>query len=77
MSAVRGLLARVRTLERSRSATADMLPLIESMFDEAIAQGQMCGTDGPIIKEAVLRWLRECVVSGVAGHGPLNECWRP
>lgn len=77
MSAIRGMLARVRTLERVRSAGADMLPWVESTFYDAIAEGRMCGTDGPIIKEAVLRWLREDAVSRFAGHGPLNECWRP
>ncbi len=37
-------------------------------FDEAIANGSMCATDGPIIRDCVLMWLRDPAKYGLIGR---------
>lgn len=49
VGATRGLLGRVQKLERSRSVGADMLASVTTVFTDAIAQGRMCDTDGPVV----------------------------
>lgn len=73
MADTRGMLARVRKLERSRGASADMQDWITQAFDAAIADGRMCSMDGPVVKHCLLKWLCDGTArAGIAGWGLLR-----
>ncbi|PZT22183.1 hypothetical protein A7X86_05170 [Stenotrophomonas maltophilia] len=71
IGSAKGMLARVRKLERSHGATDEMRDWISSAFSAAIAEGRICPTDGPVVLNCVLNWLSEgATPSGMAGWGP-------
>jgi hypothetical protein len=62
VAAIKTLLARVRKLEREHGTDEETRALYEwaeTSFDTSIAQGVMCGIDGPMIKDAVLKMVKE------------------
>jgi len=71
MADVRGLASRVKKLERNRGASNDMRDWITQAFDAAIADGRMCGMDGPVVKHCLLKWLCDGTARGTAGEGAL------
>lgn len=71
MADVRGLASRVKKLERTRGASADMQAWLAQAFDAAIADGRMCSTDGPVVMHCVLKWVGDGSAKGMAGEGSL------
>lgn len=71
MADTRGMLARLRKLERSRGAGDEMREWLAQAFDAALADGRMCGTDGPVVMHCVLKWVSEGSAKGMAGEGSL------
>lgn len=71
MADVRGLASRVKKLERTRGASADMQAWLAQAFDAAIAEGRMCPVDGPIVQHCLLKWVGEGSAKGMAGEGTL------
>lgn len=71
MADVRGLASRVKRLERTRGASADMRDWVTQAFDAALADGRMCGMDGPVVKRCLLKWLCDGTARGTAGEGVL------
>ncbi len=72
MADTRGMLARLRKLERSRGAGDEMREWLAQAFDAAIADGRMCSTDGPVVMHCVLKWVSEGSARGTAGEGLLR-----
>ena len=71
IGSAKGLLDRVRKLERSHGATDEMRGWVSDSFGAAIADGRMCGTDGPVVMHCVLKWVGEGSAKGMAGEGSL------
>lgn len=71
MADTRGMLARLRKLERSRGATDEMREWLAQAFDAAIAEGRMCPVDGDVVRHCVLKWVSEGSAKGMAGEGSL------
>jgi len=71
VSSAKGMLARLKHLERSRGATDEMRGWVSDMLGAAIADGRMCGTDGPVVMHCVLKWVGEGSAKGMAGEGSL------
>ncbi|NMG05065.1 hypothetical protein [Azoarcus taiwanensis] len=71
MADVRGLASRVKKLERTRGASADMQAWLAQAFDAAIAEGRMCPVDGDVVRHCVLKWVGEGSAKGMAGEGSL------
>lgn len=59
MADTRGMLARLRKLERSRGASDDMREWVNDSFGAAIADGRMCDMDGPVVMRCLLKWIEE------------------
>ena len=59
MADVRGLASRVKKLERTRGASADMQAWFTQAFDAALAEERICPMDGPVIKHCLLKWIEE------------------
>ena len=72
MADTRGMLARVRKLERSHGATDEMRGWISDTFSAAIADGRMCPADGPVVLRCLLGWLADGTARGTAGEGLLR-----
>lgn len=71
MADTRGMLARLRKLERSRGAGNEMREWLAQAFDAAIAEGRMCPVDGDVVRRCVLKWVSEGSAKGMAGEGSL------
>lgn len=71
IGSAKGMLARVKKLERTRGASADMRDWITQAFDAALADGRMCGMDGPVVKHCLLKWLCGGTARGIAREGVL------
>ena len=71
MADVRGLASRVKKLERTRGASADMQAWLAQAFDAAITEGRMCPVDGDVVRHCVLKWVSEGSAKGMAGEGSL------
>ena len=68
-SNIRTLLARVKRLENIANPVSESIYLETARsFDEAIANGSMCATDGPIIRDCVLMWLPNPTKYGLTGR---------
>ena len=73
MADTRGMLARLRKLERSRGAGDEMREWLAQAFDAAIADGRMCPVDGPVVRHCVLNWIEDGTArAGTAGWGLLR-----
>lgn len=73
MADPRGMLSRVRKLERSRGADDEMRRWVSEAFFAAIADGSMCPVDGPVVLRCVLNWMSSGTTrSGIAGEGLLR-----
>lgn len=73
MADTRGMLARLRKLERSRGAGDEMREWLAQAFDAAIADGRMCPVDGPVVRHCVLNWIDDGTArAGTAGWGLLR-----
>lgn len=71
MADTRGMLARLRKLERSRGAGDEMREWLAQAFDAAMADGRMCPVDGDVVRHCVLKWVGEGSAKGMAGEGSL------
>lgn len=49
MGNVKAMLDRVRKLERTRGACADMVAWVRDTFTDALVHGKMCPMDGPVV----------------------------
>lgn len=73
MADTRGMLARLRKLERSRGADDEMREWLVQAFDAAIADGRMCPVDGDVVRHCALKWLIDGTArTGSAGWGLLR-----
>jgi len=73
MADTRGMLARLRKLERSRGAGEEMRDWISDTLGAAIADGRMCPADGPVVLHCLLNWISDGTArSGIAGEGLLR-----
>jgi len=68
ISSAKGMLARLKHLERSQGATDDVRGWVSDMLGAAIADGRMCPVDGPVVRHCVLNWIDD----GTARAGPRN-----
>lgn len=69
----KGLLDRVRKLERSHGATDEMRGWVSDSFGAAIADGRMCPADGPVVLHCLLNWISDgSARGGSAGWGLLR-----
>ena len=73
MADTRGMLARLRKLERSRGAGEEMRGWISDTLGAAIADGRMCPVDGPVVRRCLLNWIDDGTArAGTAGWGLLR-----
>lgn len=72
MTDMRGLLARVRRLERSHGATDEVREWVSDSFGSAIADGRICPVDGPVVLHCLLNWISDGTTRGTAGEGLLR-----
>lgn len=69
----KGLLDRVRKLERSHGATDEMRGWVSDTFGAAIADGRMCPADGPVVLHCLMNWISDGTArGGSAGWGLLR-----
>ncbi|MDO4768991.1 MAG: hypothetical protein Q4A11_01300 [Brachymonas sp.] len=57
VSSAKGVLARLKHLERSQGATDEMRGWVSDMLSAAIADGCMFPVDGPVVRHCVLNWI--------------------
>ncbi|EPG5770638.1 hypothetical protein [Pseudomonas aeruginosa] len=73
MADTRGMLARLRKLERSHGATDEMRGWVSDTLGAAIADGRMCPVDGPVVLHCLLNWISDGTArAGSAGWGPMQ-----
>lgn len=73
MADVRGMLTRLRKLERSKVAGNEMREWVSDSFGAAIADGRICPVDGPVVLHCLLNWIDDGAArAGSAGWGPLQ-----
>ena len=73
MGNVKAMLDRVRKLERTRGASADMVAWVRDTFTDALAQGRMCPLEGPGVMRCLLGWMTDGHArTGTAGEGLLS-----
>lgn len=73
IGSAKGLLDRVRKLERSHGATDEMRGWVSESFGAAIADGRMCPVDGPVVLHCLLNWISDGTArAGSAGWGLLR-----
>ncbi len=73
MADTRGMLARLRKLERSHGATDEMRGWVSDTLGAAIADGRMCPADGPVVLHCLMKWISDGTArSGIAGEGLLR-----
>ena len=73
MGNVKAMLDRVRKLERTRGASADMVAWVRDTFTDELAQGRMCPMDGPVVMRCLLGWMTDGHArTGTAGEGLLS-----
>lgn len=73
VSSAKGMLARLKKLERTRGASADMVAWVRDTFTDALAQGRMCPMDGPVVMRCLLGWMTDGHArTGTAGEGLLS-----
>ncbi|MFW7346118.1 MAG: hypothetical protein ACODTU_08535 [Pigmentiphaga sp.] len=73
ISSAKGMLVRLKKLERSHGATDEMRGWVADSFGAAIADGRMCPVDGRVVRDCLLKWLSDGTArSGFAGEGLLR-----
>ena len=73
ISSAKGMLARLKHLERSRGATDEMREWVADSFGAAIADGRMCPVDGPVVLHCLMNWISDGTArGGSAGWGLLR-----
>ncbi|MDH1037972.1 hypothetical protein [Pseudomonas aeruginosa] len=73
IGSAKGLLDRVRKLERSHGATDEMRGWVSDSFGAAIADGRMCPVDGPVVLHCLMNWISDgSARGGSAGWGLLR-----
>ena len=73
MADTRGMLARLRKLERSRGAGEEMREWLAQAFTDAIDTGRMCSMDGPVVRHCLMKWIDDGTArAGTAGWGLLR-----
>ena len=73
ISSAKGMLARLKNLERSRGAGDEMRGWVTDSFTAAIAGGSMCPADGPVVMRCLLNWISDGTArGGAAGWGLLR-----
>lgn len=68
----RGMLGRVRKLERSKVAGDELREWVEASFRAAIADGRICPVDGDVVLHCLLVWVSDGTARGYAGEGVLR-----
>lgn len=73
IGSAKGLLDRVRKLERSHGATDEMRGWVSDTLSAAIADGRMCPADGPVVLHCLMKWIDDGTArAGTAGWGLLR-----
>ena len=73
ISSAKGMLARLKHLERSQGATDEMRGWVSDTFGAAIADGRMCPADGPVVLHCLMNWISDGTArGGSAGWGLLR-----
>lgn len=73
ISSAKGMLVRLKKLERSHGATDEMRGWVSDSFGAAIADGRMCPVDGPVVLHCLMNWISDGAArSGSAGWGLLR-----
>ena len=73
ISSTKGMLVRLKHLERSQGATDEMRGRVSDMLSAAIAEGRMCPVDGPVVLHCLLNWISDGTArGGSAGWGLLR-----
>ena len=73
MADTRGMLARLRKLERLQGASDEMRGWVSDMLSAAVADGRMCPVDGPVVRHCLLNWIDDGTArAGTAGWGLLR-----
>ena len=73
ISSAKGMLARLKHLERSRGATDEMRGWVSDMLGAAIADGRMCPADGPVVLHFLMNGISDGTArGGSAGWGLLR-----
>lgn len=73
MADVRGMLTRLRKLERSKVAGNEMREWVNDSFGAAITDGRMCPVDGPVVLHCLMKWIDDGTArAGTAGWGLLR-----
>ncbi len=73
ISSAKGMLVRLKKLERSQGASDEMRGWVSETLGAAIADGRMCPVDGPVVLHCLLNWISDGTArGGVAGWGLLR-----
>ena len=73
IGSAKGMLVRLKKLERSHGATDEMRAWVRDTFADALAQGKLCPMDGPVVMGCLLGWLSDGTArAGTAGEGLLR-----
>ena len=72
VSSAKGMLSRIKKLERSHGATDEMREWVSDSFGAAIAGGSICPADGPVVMRCLLNWISNGTTRGTAGEGLLR-----
>ncbi|WP_165720668.1 hypothetical protein [Bordetella trematum] len=73
IGSAKGLLDRVRKLERSHGASDEMRGWVSDALGAAIADGRMCPVDGPVVLHCLMKWIDDGTArAGTAGWGLLR-----
>lgn len=72
IGSARGMLGRVRKLERSKVAGDELREWVEATFRAAIADGRVCQVDGEVVLHCLLVWISDGTARGYAGEGVLR-----
>ena len=72
IGSARGMLGRVRKLERSKVVGDELREWVESTVRTAIADGRVCPVDGDVVLRCLLNWISDGTARGYAGEGTLR-----
>lgn len=73
ISSAKGMLVRLKKLERSQGASDEMRGWVSETLGAAIADGRMCPVDGPVVLHCLLNWISDGPArGGSAGWGLLR-----
>ncbi|MDO4768986.1 MAG: hypothetical protein Q4A11_01275 [Brachymonas sp.] len=72
IGSAKGMLAQLKKLERSNTATDELRQWVSDTFGVAIDDGRMCGMDGSVVLRCLLNWISDGTARGYAGEGTLR-----